>query len=189
MFDTLTQKIGLGFSRKARLDRFYRGVQTKAFAIAMTSTKSESAAMDIVQEAMLRHLEYYFEHDETQWAPLFFKVLASQVANWGRRQALTARHDSIDDVDELVGCSRPQQQAIANQQLDRLRSYLHRLSEREYQVLVLRQIEGYSTKEAAKLLECSEGTIKTLLSRAKAKLDGIEVGSEVGSELGDSHEI
>ncbi len=37
-------------------------------------------------------------------------------------------------------------------------------------VLLLRDIQGYSTREAAQLLECSEAVVKTRLHRARATL-------------------
>jgi len=49
---------------------------------------------------------------------------------------------------------------------------LRRLPEREQAVVVLAVLEGYSEREVAQVLGIPAGTVKSRLSRAKAKLRG-----------------
>lgn len=176
MFDALGSTFGVALTRRAKLDRFFRGVEGRAFSIAISAVKDQDAALDIIQDSMLRHIEYYQDRAADDWPPLFYKILASQIANWGRRAQLMGRHDEIDEYNQPVHEHSPERHAAASQSLKLLQTALTRLSEREYQAFMLRLIEGYSTKQAAVALECSEGTVKTLLSRAKAKLDTLDVG-------------
>jgi RNA polymerase sigma-70 factor (ECF subfamily) len=53
---------------------------------------------------------------------------------------------------------------------DRLRRALDALPEASRTVLVLAVIEGLSRKEIADMLGCAEGTVRSILSRAKAGL-------------------
>lgn len=49
---------------------------------------------------------------------------------------------------------------------------LRRLPEREQAVVVLSVLEGYAEREVAQVLGIPVGTVKSRLSRAKAKLRG-----------------
>lgn len=54
--------------------------------------------------------------------------------------------------------------------LDRFLAGLDELTTRQQQVFMLRTWQGFSVAETAKMLKCSEGTIKTHLSRATEAL-------------------
>ena len=177
MLDALQSLAGVAITKRARLDRFFRLHERRAFAIAMSTTKNSDNALDVVQDAMLRMVQYYADKPQDEWAPLFFKVLSSQLADWGRSRAKALHFDAIEEMattpDELVSNSghySPEKGADLDQQIATMADAATTLSPREHQALVLRVIEGYSTKEAALALECSEGTVKSLLNRAKSKL-------------------
>jgi len=160
---------GLAFTKRAKLDQFFKAHEQRAFSIAMASTKSVDYALDIVQEAMLKMVEYYADKPEDTWPPLFFRVLSSKIADWGRSQSKSSLHDSYED-DQVTDTYSPETSLASAQRVGQLVSAAEKLSPREYQVLVLRAIEGYSTKETAAALECSEGTVKALLNRARVKM-------------------
>jgi len=50
--------------------------------------------------------------------------------------------------------------------IDRLQAALDNLSTRQQQVFLLRTWQGFSVAETARILKCSEGSVKTHLARA-----------------------
>ncbi|MGH7588554.1 MAG: RNA polymerase sigma factor [Gemmatimonadota bacterium] len=95
----------------------------------------------------------------------------------GRRQA--ARFASRGDL-ELRG-SEPAIEAedeVEGRELRRrVRRAVDRLDGKHRAVVVLRMMEGYSTKETAAILEIAEGTVLSRLSRAMRKLEA-DLGPE-----------
>jgi len=53
------------------LDKFLKGVQSRAFRIAQIATGNPEDALDLVQDAMLKLVEKYLDRSEEEWTPLF----------------------------------------------------------------------------------------------------------------------
>ncbi|MDX2268675.1 MAG: sigma-70 family RNA polymerase sigma factor [Bryobacter sp.] len=70
----------------------------------------------------------------------------------------------------LAAGDNPEQEAALEQQKQRLARLLLRLPVGERSALVLRDLEGLSTREVAAILEVSEETVRTAIHRAKEKL-------------------
>ena len=78
-----------------------------------------------------------------------------------------------------------QEQAAAADEHRRLREGISRLPEEQQEALVMTQLEGVSYEIAAKRLGGSEGTVKSRVNRAKAKLKEWLSGSGELSPPGD----
>jgi RNA polymerase sigma-70 factor (ECF subfamily) len=78
----------------------------------------------------------------------------------------------VDAVfDELVSDDPSTEDRVANADLARRTAQaLTQLPEDAREVVVLRDVQGLSTKEAAELLGISEGAVKVRLHRAHARL-------------------
>jgi len=99
---------------------------------------------------------------------------------WIYRVAVTLSIDQIrkrrpqageETMEELVSPDKsPEEGLAARQRQDRLTNLIAKLPERERACLVLRDIEGLSSSEAAAILDCSEETVRNAIFRAKEKL-------------------
>ena len=69
-----------------------------------------------------------------------------------------------EDLDEIVASSELRVDVAAA---------LGRINPDQRAALVLVDMEGYSVEEAARMLGCAEGTIKSRCSRGRAKLAGL----------------
>jgi len=157
-------------------------VERRAYRLAMIATSSREDALDIVQDAMLRLVRGYGDRAADEWGALFHRILQSVIRDWYRRSRVRNRwrqffggqaEDPADgpgedpletrfasaDPGPAVGLAQTQTLA----ELDRV---LHRLPLRQQQAFLLRQWEGLSVRQTAEAMGCSEGSVKTHLSRA-----------------------
>lgn len=162
---------------------FLAGVERRALRIAQLGTGGDAdEALDCVQEAMIQLARHYADHDPAEWPPLFYRILDNRLRKWRYKQLLRGRwlgQRQFDDEDaeestleRLPGpeAERPEALAAGAQLRQRLRQALQNLPHRQRQAFLLRHWEGLSTSETAQAMACSEGSVKTHLSRAISAL-------------------
>jgi RNA polymerase sigma-70 factor (ECF subfamily) len=161
------------------LDSFLAGVERRAFRMARISTGDADAALDIVQDAMLKLVRSYRNRPADEWPPLFFRILGNAITDWHRQQQQGARifdrwfgsrpdEDADDAFDSLPlpASQQPERQLEFAQDMAVLETGINGLSLRQQQAFMLRCWQGLSTTETAQVMGCTEGTVKTLYSRA-----------------------
>lgn len=160
---------------------FLASVEHKAYRMALYALKQRDDALDAVQDAMLQLVQNYSGRSESEWPPLFHRILQNRIQDSHRRKRwtrlLTPWRDHADDdgIDLTldIADNRQQPQAERLQQeraMARLQAALHDLPLRQQQAYLLRHWEGLDVKETAQAMRCSEGSVKTHLSRALAVL-------------------
>ena len=77
------------------------------------------------------------------------------------------KEQGFDPADTSPGT---EDQVIAKDERRRLREAIALLPEDQREALVLTQLERVSYEEAARMLDTTEGTVKSRVNRAKAKL-------------------
>lgn len=159
--------------------------------MAEIATGNRDDALDIVQDSMMKLAHSYSDKPPAEWTPLFYRILQNRIMDWHRKQGLTNRifswfgAKSGSDEDEETDWSQtvadrvdenPQKKVATVQQLEHLHQHLHDLPARQQQAFLLRSIEGFDVKTTAKVMECSEGSVKTHYFRAlnalKKKMGG-----------------
>lgn len=142
-------------------------------------------AADVVQEAFVRLLDNPLpDEDVRRW---LFTVATNLVRDDARmrtrRQRLLAenyeRSDMASDPVEV-----PDYAAVRSERIDAARDALAKLSERDRQMLLMRE-EGFRYSEIAKVIDVAPGSVGTLLARALKRfskaLDPQFIESEMGS--------
>ena len=151
----------------------------------MFAVRDEEAALDIVQDAMLRLSEKYGHRPEAELPLLFHRILQNAVRDWFRRQKVRSLWTTLlssltggsedDDRDPLEtlevadGSNRqasPAEELEQSQVLEIIEQELSRLPERQRQAFIMRYWEELDVAETAKVMGCSEGSVKTHCSRA-----------------------
>ena len=174
------------------LDGFLAGVERRALRMAEIATGSRDEALDIVQDAMMQLARRYASRPAAEWPPLFYRILDNRIHDWQRNQSLRRRlfgfqvnddHASADqDGDVLAQIADTRQvelpQQIKQQQaMHVLETGLKELPRRQREAFVLRLWEGLSVEDTASAMGCSEGSVKTHLSRAlqtlRTQLEGV----------------
>lgn len=128
-------------------------------------------AEDAAQEVFLRLHKHWSRLDlaERAVAAWLYQVTLNVCRDHVRRarpvQELDEVHRSADPT--------PEAHAATAQARDRLIAAIAQLPERERAALILRELEGLSSAEAAAILGSSEVTIRTQIHSAKQKLRGL----------------
>jgi RNA polymerase sigma-70 factor, ECF subfamily len=163
---------------------FLAEIEHRAFRMAQLATGNRDDALDIVQDAMMKLVQKYSTHDKTSWKPLFYSILESRILDWHRRQQVRNRfrswlHLASDDGDEAEDMllqhpaeisSIPDFQLQDAQFMQSLELALADLPLRQQQVFLLRIWEGLDISQTAKVMDCSESSVKTHYARALEKL-------------------
>jgi len=164
-------------SQQESIEQFLRSVEKRAYRMAEVSVRNSEDALDIVQEAMLSLVRRYSRKPEEQWRPLFFRILSNAIIDFHRTRRRRLRFfnwlspvdEEGDDPIEQLEDPQPNNgmlNLLRDERIGRLESAIASLSARQQQAFFLRCWEGFSTRETAALMKCSEGSVKTHYSRA-----------------------
>ena len=160
------------------LDAFLAQVERRAFRMAELALGHREDALDAVQEAMIA-LVRYRQRPAEEWNPLFWRILRRELTDRHRRNAVKRRvlalFGKCDDVEDPLAMlpdphedpAKRHADAVAWQALGRA---LRALPRRQRECFLLRELQGLSVAETAAAMGCSDGSVKTHLSRATSAL-------------------
>lgn len=172
-------------STREQLSDFLASIERRAYKHAMFAVRDEAAALDIVQEAMMKLAERYGDRSAEEFPMLFHRILQNAIMDHFRRQkvrtswfspfsSFTPQHadeefDPLDVLEDETSPSnhlQPDADLQQNQILEAIETALLRLPIRQREAFLLRYWDGLDTAETASAMGCSEGSVKTHCSRA-----------------------
>ena len=167
------------------LSDFLRSCERRAFKRTAYAVRDDDAALDVVQEAMIRLAESYGDRPAAELPLIFGRILSNATMDWFRRQKVRRAtvqnfsdlHANADDgdpgllesiasVDSDWVAQAPELQLSRAQTLALIDSELAALPTRQREAFLLRYWEELDTAETAQVMGCSEGSVKTHCSRA-----------------------
>lgn len=164
------------------LDAFLAGIGARAFRFAEMGLRHRDDALDAVQDAMMKMLQYR-ERPAEEWTPLFWSILRSRIVDVQRRSlfrlrwlAPAQRDDDGDDVDWRDdnapdhGTPDPSRAHDGREAYAALTEALRALPRRQREAFTLRILEECDVATTAQIMGCGEGAVKTHLSRAREAL-------------------
>lgn len=127
-------------------------------------------AKDAAQEVFLRLHRTLMRFDEhKELGPWLYRMTVNICRDQMRRTKLDVPLEAVEGSAETLS-SNPEQAAVKAQQYRLILNALAELSPREREAVVLRDLEGKSTKEVAAILGSSEVTVRSQLSTGRAKI-------------------
>ncbi|MGH8283263.1 MAG: RNA polymerase sigma factor [Gammaproteobacteria bacterium] len=164
----------------AHLNAFLASMERRAFRIAQMALRNPDDALDAVQDAMLQLAKRYAQRPEEEWTPLFYRILQSRIRDCQRRRMVRNRvmsffggqRDAQDDPPDPIEAAvdpagrDPSEQVALGEAMRALEAALNGLPARQREAFVLRILEGLDVADTARSMGCSEGSVKTHLSRA-----------------------
>ncbi|MBA2561137.1 MAG: RNA polymerase sigma factor SigM [Propionibacteriales bacterium] len=146
----------------------------RLWAIALRTTGDAEDASDALQEALISALRgaerFRGDAQVTTW---LHRIVVNACLDRLRRRKAKATGPLPDDDDRFTELSVPstadEAVATSERQADVLAA-LRQLNEDQRAAVVLVDMEGYSVEEAADILGCAPGTVKSRCSRGRARL-------------------
>jgi len=167
------------------LNDFLRTVDRRAFKRTAYMVRDDDAALDIVQDAMIKLAENYFDRPAEELPLLFQRILSNATMDHFRRQktrnaVLTNMSDFeggdgdgdfdlleiLETSDGALGASSAADEVSRAQILQRIETEVEQLPARQREAFLLRYWEELDVAETASVMGCSEGSVKTHCSRA-----------------------
>jgi RNA polymerase sigma factor (sigma-70 family) len=168
------------------LSDFLENVERRAFKQAVYAVRKDEAALDIVQDAMIKLAEKYGDKDITELPPLFQRILQNTILDYFRREKVrntwvglfsneARNQESQDDYDPLEHYQPEAGTAAAESGADQLEraqtlnaidEEIQKLPARQREAFLMRYWQDLDVAETAIAMGCSEGSVKTHCSRA-----------------------
>ncbi|KXS33690.1 MAG: RNA polymerase, sigma-24 subunit, ECF subfamily [Candidatus Gallionella acididurans] len=172
-------------SSSAELSQFLTSVERRAYKHAIYAVRDDHAALDIVQDAMIKLAEKYGDKPAEELPMLFQRILQNTIRDYYRRQkvrsawvslfsGLQSRHDDeefdpldvLEDSENQSTPAAPEASLQQRQIIALIEDALGNLPARQREAFLLRYWEGLDTNETAAAMGCTEGSVKTHCSRA-----------------------
>jgi len=164
--------------RKALFNQYIQQHSPGAFAMAMYMLRNRDDASDVMQDACYSLLKQArLPSDSHEFRLLLFRVVRNKAID--RLRSLKVRaSESLSDI-ELSGkiipeltsdFADPQQTMIQQQQYVLLHTALGSISAVHRDILLLKDWQGFSYAEIAKILDIEAGTVMSRLHRARLAL-------------------
>ncbi len=176
---------GEPLATRKELSDFLASVERRAFKQCVFSVHDEEAALDIVQDAMMKLAEKYSGRPPAELPLLFQRILQNAIRDHFRRGKVRSTWTTLlsnlgmggedDDADPLETLEVEETSNVPSSPADRLEqsqvmatieAAVQALPERQRQAFMLRYWEELDVSETAKVMGCSEGSVKTHCSRA-----------------------
>lgn len=168
------------------LSDFLKSVEKRAFKRAVYAVRDDDAALDIVQDTMIRLSENYADRPAAELPLLFQRILTNATMDWFRRQKVRGalfqnfsefenpgtEGEAFDILDVLESLdARAESESAAEtlaraQVLRAIDAEVAELPQRQREAFLLRYWEELDIAETAVVMGCSQGSVKTHCSRA-----------------------
>ena len=167
------------------LSDFLLSVEKRAFKRSVYHVRDEEAALDIVQDSMMKLAEHYGDKPLAELPMLFQRIVSNCTLDWFRRQKTrNALFSNISDIEasaddgdfdflETFGVEDESQASESSestfqrkQVLLEIEAEIQNLPARQREAFLMRYWEEMDVAETAAAMGCSEGSVKTHCSRA-----------------------
>ena len=167
------------------LSDFLKSVDRRAFKRTFFAVRDEDAALDIVQDTMIRLSGKYADRPAAELPLLFQRILSNATMDWFRRQKVrnAVVHnfsdfegkdedgefdilEMLDGIEGNVGTESASDSVSRDQILLIIEREVGELPTRQREAFLLRYWEELDVAETAAAMGCSEGSVKTHCSRA-----------------------
>jgi RNA polymerase sigma-70 factor (ECF subfamily) len=156
----------------------------KAYSVALGMVHNPEDALDITQEAFIKVHKYIdnFKGSSSFYTWLY-RIVINLCIDFLRREgrystvgyddALTHADREVEQSDLLSQSDRaatPSQELGRKEVGEQILKAIEALSANHRAVILMREVEGLSYREMAKILSCSQGTVMSRLHHARHKL-------------------
>jgi RNA polymerase sigma-70 factor (ECF subfamily) len=143
-------------------------------------TSNHEDANDLVQDALIKAYQSLGSFKgQSSFYTWVYRIAVNRTINFLKRRK-NRNHYSLDDVDaniqsdpdfvELMSHVTPRREVGLNELQEKLNEALQKLSEAHRGVVIMHDIQGMTHADIAKVIKCSEGTVRSRLFYARQQL-------------------
>ena len=186
-------------SQQGDLDAFEQLIlqyEKRVYTIAYKYMSNHEDASDMAQEALIKA---YRSMTSFRGESAFGTWLGRITANCCLDELRKRKNMQIVSLEETLELDEgkvkkeisspmatPEEHALQQETMQYMQSLIDELKEENRIVIILRELEGYSYEEIASILNCSLGTVKSRISRARAYLKE-RIQENYGVEKSETH--
>lgn len=171
------------------LSDFLENVERRAFKQAAYAVRKDEAALDIVQDAMIKLAEKYGDKPAAELPLLFQRILQNTIHDYFRREKVRStwislfssmsgpsdEHEDFDilenyEAEDSAGTESAESKVERDQVLAAIDEEIQKLPTRQREAFLMRYWQDMDVAETASAMGCSEGSVKTHCSRATRTL-------------------
>lgn len=157
-----------------RLEALFRDYGAKVYRLALRCGLDAEEAEDGVQEVFLkvqRRIDTF--RGEAALSTWLYQVALNTLLDYRRRVGRAGRAQTFDPAEGVETAAEgpaPEELADRRERRRLVRAALDRLPLRFREVLVLRELEGLSYRDIARVLGLAQGTVESRIFRARERL-------------------
>ncbi len=141
------------------------------FRIAMNHVKNPDNAMDVTQNVFMKtHQKLDSYTGSGPFRAWLLRIAYNESLTWIRRQKKDYLNESLSEKNTPVLHAVPEGEVARKEVQAMIQTALKVLSAKQNLAISLRYFEGFSLREIATVLECNEGSVKSILFRSLEKL-------------------
>ena len=155
------------------------------YTLALQLTGSKDNAEDLVQDlfvslSMKRYTKRTIHRPKAWLASILYRIFIDQ---WRRKvkgpvqYGLQVNNEHDTDIEAICNGPGPLEALEYESEQARAQSALDTLNERQKQILILHDLEGYTLKEITEIMTIPIGTAKSNLHRAREKIQQVLTAS------------
>jgi RNA polymerase sigma factor (sigma-70 family) len=167
----------------AAFDELVRRYKERLYATVYHMTSNHEDANDLVQDAFIKAYKSIGSFKrQSSFYTWVYRIAVNRTINFLKRRK-NRNHFSLDDVDgsiqtdpdfvELMSHVTPRREVGLMELQARLNGALQKLSETHRAVVTMHDIQGMTHADIAKVMQCSEGTVRSRLFYARQQLQGL----------------
>ena len=145
-------------------------LKDKLFRLALRITFDRAEAEDVVQDTMIRVWNKREEWTQFGSIEAYCLTVAKNLAIDRSQKKEDQNVELTPEMEEESEISGPYDQLVNNERMSIIHRLINELPEKQRLIMQLRDIEGESYKEIAKILNLTEEQVKVNLFRARQKV-------------------
>ena len=145
-------------------------LKDKLFRLALRITFDRAEAEDVVQDTMIRAWNKREEWTQFGSIEAYCLTVAKNLAIDRSQKKEAQNVELTPEMEEESEISGPYDQLVNNERMSIIHRLINELPEKQRLIMQLRDIEGESYKEIAKILNLTEEQVKVNLFRARQKV-------------------
>ena len=145
-------------------------LKNELYRLALRITLNPAEAEDIVQETMIKVWNKREQWDDIESIEAFCLTICRNIS-LDKMRKMENQNQSLEegehDAPDQSYASNPEEQAMQQDKLKLIRRLINALPEKQRSAMQLRDFEGKSYKEIAKIMDISEEQVKVNIFRAR----------------------